>query len=58
MSTEGGDARCCRRTRLNGVDDIDADPRGSAENIAVRDNPAESRFELVLDEHVVGDLYR
>ena len=41
------------------MDDIDPDPRGSAENIPVRDNPAESRYELVLDEHVVGEiLYR
>jgi predicted GNAT family acetyltransferase len=41
------------------VDDIDPDPRGSAENIAVRDNPGASRYELVLDEHLVGEiLYR
>jgi predicted GNAT family acetyltransferase len=48
-----------RRARLNGVDDIDRDPRGSAENIAVQDNPGESRYELLLDEHMVGEiLYR
>jgi predicted GNAT family acetyltransferase len=41
------------------VDDIDRDPRGSAENIAVQDNPGESRYELLLDERVVGEiLYR
>jgi uncharacterized protein len=41
------------------VDDVDRDPRGSAENIAVRDNPGELRYELLLDEHVVGEiLYR
>jgi len=41
------------------VEDIDRDPRGSAETIAVRDSPGESRYELVLDEHVVGEiLYR
>jgi uncharacterized protein len=41
------------------MDDIDRDTRGSAENIAVLDNPGESRYELVLDEHVVGEiLYR
>jgi uncharacterized protein len=41
------------------VDDLDRDPRGSAESIAVQDNPGESRYELVLDEHVVGEiLYR
>jgi predicted GNAT family acetyltransferase len=41
------------------VDDIDRDPRGSAENIAVQDNPGKSRYELELDEHVVGEiLYR
>jgi predicted GNAT family acetyltransferase len=45
-----------RRTRLNGVDDIDRDSRGSAENIAVRDNPGGSRYELVLDEQVVGEI--
>src|SRR6185437_3386764 len=39
----------CRRTRLNGME-------GSAENIAVRDNPSESRYELVLDEQVVGEI--
>jgi hypothetical protein len=38
-----------RRTRLNGVEDSDRDPKGSAENITVRDNPGESRYELVLD---------
>jgi uncharacterized protein len=38
---------------------MDRNPTGSPENIAVRDNPAESRYELVLDEHVVGEiLYR
>ena len=48
-----------RRARLNGVDDSDHDPRGSAENIAVQDNPGESRYELLLDERVVGEiLYR
>jgi predicted GNAT family acetyltransferase len=48
-----------RRARLNSVDDIGRDPRGSAENIAVQDNPGESRYELLLDEHVVGEvLYR
>ena len=31
-------------TRLNGVEDSDRDPRGSAESIAVRDNPGESRY--------------
>ncbi len=37
------------------MDDID----GSAENIAVRDNPSELRYELLLDERVVGEiLYR
>jgi uncharacterized protein len=47
------------RARLNSVDDIDRDPRGSAENIAVQDNPGESRYELLLDERVVGEiLYR
>jgi predicted GNAT family acetyltransferase len=41
------------------VDDSDRDTRGSAENIAVQDNPGESRYELLLDEHVVGEvLYR
>ena len=30
--------------------------QGSAENIAVRDNPGESRYELVLDEQVVGEI--
>ena len=41
------------------MDDIDRDPRGSAENIAVQDNPGESRYELLLDERVVGEiLYR
>jgi uncharacterized protein len=38
------------------VDDFGRDPRGSAENIAVRDNPGESRYELVLDEQVVGEI--
>src|SRR5512133_3159633 len=45
-----------RRTRLNGVEDSDRDPKGSAENIAVRDNAGESRYELVLDEQVVGEI--
>ena len=41
------------------MEDISRDPKGSAENIVVRDNPGESRYELVLDEHVVGEiLYR
>jgi uncharacterized protein len=41
------------------VENSDRDPRGSAENIAVQDNPGKSRYELVLDEHVVGEiLYR
>jgi predicted GNAT family acetyltransferase len=41
------------------VDDIDRQPTGSAENIAVQDNPGESRYELLLDEDVVGEiLYR
>ena len=41
------------------MDDIDRDPRGSAENIAVQDNPGESRYELLLDDHLVGEiLYR
>jgi predicted GNAT family acetyltransferase len=41
------------------VDDIDREPTGSAENIAVQDNPGESRYELLLDDHVVGEaLYR
>jgi predicted GNAT family acetyltransferase len=48
-----------RRATLNSVDDIDRDPRGSAENIAVQDNPGESRYELLLDQRVVGEiLYR
>ena len=48
-----------RRARLKSVDDLDRDPRGSAENIAVQDNPGESRYELLLDGHVVGEiLYR
>jgi predicted GNAT family acetyltransferase len=34
------------------VDEID----GSAENIAVQDNPSELRYELVLDKHVVGEI--
>ena len=35
------------------------DPTGSAENISVQDNPGKSRYELVLDERVVGEiLYR
>jgi predicted GNAT family acetyltransferase len=47
------------RTRLNGVNDSDRDPKGSAENIAVQDNPGESRYELLVDGHVVGEiLYR
>ena len=44
------------RARLNGVEDRDRDPKGSAENIAVRDSPGESRYELVLDEQVVGEI--
>jgi uncharacterized protein len=41
------------------VEDSNREPGGSAENIAVQDNPGESRYELVLDEHVVGEiLYR
>jgi predicted GNAT family acetyltransferase len=41
------------------VEDSNRDPGGSAENIAVQDNPGESRYELVLDENVVGEiLYR
>ena len=47
------------RARLNGVDDSDLDTRGSAENIAVQDNPGESRYELLFDGQVVGEiLYR
>jgi predicted GNAT family acetyltransferase len=38
------------------VEDSDRDPKGSAENIAVRDNPGASRYELVLDEQVVGEI--
>jgi uncharacterized protein len=41
------------------VEDSNREPGGSAENIAVQDNPGESRYELLLDEHVVGEiLYR
>jgi uncharacterized protein len=41
------------------VEDSNLEPGGSAENIAVQDNPGESRYELLLDEHVVGEiLYR
>ncbi len=41
------------------MDDIDRDPSGSAEHIAVQDNPSELRYELLLDQHVVGEiLYR
>jgi predicted GNAT family acetyltransferase len=41
------------------VDDIEREPTRSAENIAVQDNPGESRYELLLDENVVGEiLYR
>ena len=41
------------------MDESDLDPRESAENIAVQDNPGESRYELLLDEQVVGEiLYR
>jgi len=48
-----------RRATLNGVDDIERDPRGSAENLAVQDNPDDSRYELLLDDRVVGEiLYR
>ena len=40
------------------MDDTDR-PRESAEKIAVQDNPGESRYELLLDGHVVGEiLYR
>ena len=45
-----------RRARLKRVEDSDRDPKGSAENIAVRDNPGASRYELVLDEQVVGGI--
>jgi predicted GNAT family acetyltransferase len=38
------------------VEESDRDPKGSGENIAVRDNPGESRYELVLDEQVVGEI--
>ena len=38
------------------MDDSDRDPKGSAENFAVRDNPGQSRYELVLDEQVVGEI--
>ena len=38
------------------MEDSGRDPKGSAENIAVRDNPGESRYELVLDEQVVGEI--
>jgi predicted GNAT family acetyltransferase len=38
------------------VEDRNSDPKGSAENFAVRDNPDESRYELVLDERVVGEI--
>jgi predicted GNAT family acetyltransferase len=38
------------------VDDIDREPKGSAENIAVQDNPGESRYELLLDGQVVGEI--
>jgi uncharacterized protein len=41
------------------VDDVDRDPKGSAESIAVQDNPSELRYELLRDKHVVGEiLYR
>ena len=41
------------------MDDIDRESTGSAENIAVQDNPGESRYELLLDGEVVGEiLYR
>jgi uncharacterized protein len=30
--------------------------RQSAESIAVRDNPSELRYELLLDDHVVGEI--
>ena len=41
------------------MEDSDRDPKGSAENISVRDNPRESRYEVALDEKVVGEiLYR
>ncbi len=29
---------------------------GSAENIAVRDNPDELRYELLVDDDVVGEI--
>ena len=38
------------------MDDSDRDASASAENIAVRDNPGESRYELLLDEQVVGEI--
>ena len=38
------------------MDDIDRDPRGSAENIAVQDNPGEFRYELLLDKHLFGEI--
>jgi predicted GNAT family acetyltransferase len=38
------------------VEDSDREPKESAENIAVRDNPGESRYELVIDEQVVGEI--
>ena len=38
------------------MEDSDRDLKGTAENIAVRDNPGESRYELVLHEHVVGEI--
>lgn len=38
---------------------MDRDLTGTTENIAVQDNPGKSRYELVLDERVVGEiLYR
>jgi predicted GNAT family acetyltransferase len=48
-----------RLATLNSGDEIDREPTRNAENIAVQDNPGESRYELLLDEHVVGEiLYR
>ena len=38
------------------MEDSARDLKGTAENIVVRDNPGESRYELVLDEHVVGEI--
>ena len=38
------------------MEDISRDPKGSAENIVVQDNPGESRYELLLDARVVGEI--